>query len=168
MDSQTLLLNTANMAKVYTPELVVKAVENKLVQERLPCACLLASAMAARFIPGARIIKGYRVDIGIGNLYTFTHFWIECDDGAKRFDIANEVNNRLGLPRMPLKLCLEHELPNGATFIDRDTPEEQAELQAMHDSYKILMDRPSDYFKNCPLAWVRNFRPTSVGETVRK
>ena len=149
------------MAKRYTPELVVAAVEDKLVQEKLAGCCLLASAMAARFIPGARIIKGYHVNTGFGKLYALTHFWLECDDGAKRFDIANRVNDRLGLPQLPHKLCLEDELPHDADLVDRDTPEELAALQEMCESYKIIQECPLEFFKQCPYAWVRNFRPTA-------
>jgi len=46
------------------PEIVVAAVEEVLFQQRVCGCCLLASAMAARFIPNARIIQGYMLFLG--------------------------------------------------------------------------------------------------------
>jgi hypothetical protein len=144
---------------------VVKAVERECIQRQLKGVCLMASAMAARFIPSAKMVLGYMTVPVNGILKACTHCWLELEiaegHDAIRIDIGNRVTRHwqklYGISRGRETYYLSRsDVPTEAAW-----SEENHESEKFHATFALYQQDPESYFRIAPAQckWIQEFHP---------
>ena len=147
---------------------VVKAVERECVRRLLPGVSFQASALAARFIPDAKMVLGY-MTVPINDiLQAYTVCWLDLNvaDGREplKIDIGSRVARHFqqfkGIKRGCETYYIDRsDVPSNAFWYDdHDTSNR---IEALHAGFALYQQDPESYFRNAPphSKWIQDFRP---------
>ena len=139
---------------------IVDQVVEEFVKRSWIGSCLPASAMAARFIPEARVISGYAICREGG----FRHHWVRIrtstlHDGKAvscDIDVAAEINHKLLKKQVVYVLC--ETICDGIHRFDQETEEEMRTSVEHERLVKTYYKNPVKFWKKA-LGWQRKWKP---------
>ena len=150
---------------------VVKSVEREFIRRNMCGVCLMASFLAARFIPGAVMKFGYVVvRYSQGRLQAVPHTWLELKITDKRDPIKIDIGTRV-FKHWHQALDPEDTIENVAYYLNRvDVPAgaqwpedigDDGDEEMLHQAVILHQQDPEAYFHSAPAhcKWIQDFRP---------
>ena len=137
--------------------LAARELEDELVRQGLVNSCLLATAILLKYIPEARIIRGYQ---GFEDKCAFRHVWLNVDGTV--IDLAMSAFRRLVIGDNAFPEYTLYEADPGIHRLDLETPEERREAQYVEQDIDEVRDRGVEaYLAQCPYSWARTWTPSA-------
>ena len=132
---------------------IINEVVNEFVRRQHYGGCLPASAMAARFIPNAKVICGYKVC----KYGAYAHSWVRIDNTD--YDVGTMINAQM-LDNSELTYVLEESLSQYESMhrFDRETQKEMSDSVAHENLIELFQKKPAIFWKRA-LGWQRRWRP---------